>query len=394
MRLFTSEDYIKHFCVCQNNFFPFDLEKNRWVYTDDLRTSEIVPLHFRVYGGEIEEQYENLLQLGYSDQWLLILDIFHMDENSSDPYHYQDALKFYKDKNIEKIIIVSTNSAFTYDNIPYLYYDHMFNRQKAYMTTFDESLIKDRIYSYTASKTCYELDDIKHNFNSDKIYLCPNRIYDWDHQRFYYRKELRDYLKSFTDIQGYISDPTNNIILEPQEQSLLKFMEDSDYGGGGTWFPIKNTYYQDTWFSVYVESISTNKDDTIFKLYDYNGLTEKTFDPLIKGHFILPFGYQGLIADIQKYGFMLPNFIDYSYDSITNNQDRFSAFLQSLKKLLSFTPEYWTTLYNKNITMLKHNRQLFYDRSYDSLYDKVLKHIDKINSVTGENYDGRTNTRI
>ena len=45
--------------------------------------------------------------------------------------------------------------------------------------------------------------------------------------------------------------------------------------------------------------------------------TEKTFTPMCKGHFVLPFGTPGTIAHLKsEYGFEFPHWIDYGYDNL------------------------------------------------------------------------------
>jgi len=365
MKLYYSDEYMDGFCISHNNTLCFDIEKDKWEYTKTLKDSEIIPLQIRILEKELEYQYEKLISLGYSDQYLMFMDIFHMDENISF-FPYEFTKTFYANRKINKILFVHTNKNYHKE----IYYDSLYNRQKAFFIDYENIGKGGRVNTYNVTKECYMLDDIKHT-SIDKVFLCPNRLYNWDHYRFKYRKMLRDHILSLQKMKGYISDPPQNI-LEPQQTNLLHKMKTSDYGGGGTWYPIHNKYYQETYISIYIETIVVNNDDVSFKLYDYRGVTEKTFDPLIKGHFILPFGYSGLIQDIKDYGFELPDFIDYSYDTIKNNDDRFLSFLESINKLENITLEQWQTLYVQNYNMLINNRQLFYTKPYDSLYHKVL----------------------
>lgn len=369
MKIFYSDEYIPGFCIARNNSLCFDIEKDKWIFVDSIEKSEVIPLQLRI-GKELDAQYKSLIDLGYTNQWILFLDIFHLDERVN--HFYEEIIQFYKTKNINKILFVHSNKAIDFG----IYYDFMFNRQKSYIQDFDTIVKGGRIYSYQADKSCYELASIKNDFTSNHYYLCPNRIYDWDHYRFAYRKRLKNHLDS-QDVKGFISNPPHKI-LEPQQSSLLEFMKQDQYGGGGTWFPIHNKYYQQSYFSVYVETITVNYDEKINLRYSYRAITEKTFDPLMKGHFILPFGYQGFIKDVLDYGFKLPSFIDYSYDLIENNEERFLSFLRSLDKLLAFSPADWQYCYKKHMETLEYNRQLFFDKSYDSLYDKVK---NKINTL-------------
>jgi hypothetical protein len=101
-------------------------------------------------------------------------------------------------------------------------------------------------------------------------------------------------------------------------------------------------------------------------------ITEKTWDPLIKRHFILPFGYPGMIGQLtQDYGVLLPDFIDYSYDSIPDVEERFAAYLTSVDRFLSLSVEELSALVNEHQELLDHNRSIFFNRGYHSLYSRV-----------------------
>jgi hypothetical protein len=102
-------------------------------------------------------------------------------------------------------------------------------------------------------------------------------------------------------------------------------------------------------------------------------VTEKSFDPLIQGNFVLPFGYPGLIKDILSYGFKLPNWIDYSYDSISDDNDRFYVYMESLKKLNDLPFDHLFNMATNDKAILEHNRSIFYSRPYDYplLADKI-----------------------
>ncbi len=96
---------------------------------------------------------------------------------------------------------------------------------------------------------------------------------------------------------------------------------------------------------------------------------------MIKGHFILPFGYAGIIEDIKSYGFILPDWIDYSYDKIQNNDQRFAKFLKTVKETVEIPLESWHIHYTKSFDIIRHNRQVFFNRPYDSLYDSINTYI-------------------
>jgi hypothetical protein len=78
-------------------------------------------------------------------------------------------------------------------------------------------------------------------------------------------------------------------------------------------------------------------------------ITEKTFEPLIKGHIILPFSNQGTIARLVDMGFKMPAGVDYTFDSITDPQQRFAALTAEFQRLMA----------QDLLTLYKHNQQIF-----------------------------------
>ena len=120
--------------------------------------------------------------------------------------------------------------------------------------------------------------------------------------------------------------------------------------------------YRETFFSVYTESIDSGT--TLVA-------TEKTLDPLIKGHFILPFSAPGFVKYLSIKGWRLPTFINYSYDFILDDQQRFDAFSKEFERLCSIDMDTWRQLWLDNIDIIEYNRNQLYNRPYH--YLEVLK---------------------
>ena len=74
---------------------------------------------------------------------------------------------------------------------------------------------------------------------------------------------------------------------------------------------------------------------------------------------------------VQDYGVLLPDFIDYSYDSITDLEERFSAYLSSVDRFLALSVGELQTLVFDHSELLDHNRSIFFNRGYHSLYTQV-----------------------
>ena len=111
-------------------------------------------------------------------------------------------------------------------------------------------------------------------------------------------------------------------------------------------------------------------------------LTEKTYNPLIKGHHILPFGYRGLIKDIQSYGFRMPDWIDYFYDDIEDTSLRFHHYMGSVKEILNLPITEIQNLFRRDLDMLQENRNLFFTKPYSNMYVGIKEYLDKTLNLT------------
>lgn len=348
------------------NFLPFDIESKNFIHTPDIHEADLIAIHGHDLLGQnqIYEKVKKIRDLNLRpEQKLLIMHIFHIDHCFPDKKQFLFARKVLQQEIPNEFAIVHTNFALNME----IQYDFLFNRQKIYFTDYNRIDLKERLYVMGSDIKNFELAPIvkqgdKH-YNSIRKFLCPNRIYlNFDHERFNYRRKLLEFIKQYPE-QGHYSDFSTGQKLDPENTIVNNFLNN------GGWYPVANHYYQGTFFSLYSETIAGKANDD----YPYRSITEKTWDPLIKGHFILPFGYQGIIDHIKSYGFKLPDWIDYSYDCIENNDLRFDAYMESARKLMSLEINDLMKLYERDRHILVHNRNLFWELPYDSLYDKVVK---------------------
>ena len=119
--------------------------------------------------------------------------------------------------------------------------------------------------------------------------------------------------------------------------------------------PPHNEYYKNTFISIYGETIEFGSTTAV---------TEKTWDPLIKGHFILPFSNAGFVGYLYSIGIQFPDFIDYSYDTINDDEKRFAAYSDEVKRLLALDLDSWRALWDNNLHILLANKRYFYNRDY------------------------------
>ena len=130
----------------------------------------------------------------------------------------------------------------------------------------------------------------------------------------------------------------------------------------GAFKPVPNEFYLDSYFSLYVES-NCLQTDLIH-------ITEKTFDPLLKGHLILPFTNPGAIQRLQNMGFQFTDQIDYSFDNIQSTEERFHAVMNAYAILTLSNVD---RIYKDSRDILTHNQNCISTIPYD---DRILEIFD------------------
>lgn len=198
---------------------------------------------------------------------------------------------------------------------------------------------------------------------NEQIPAC-DAVNDRPATRDFLRTKLIDLLRHYP---GYIGDIAMGSFLIGQGATSEQLYEQISGRGAQGWFPMHNAYYDTSILSIYVETITYDKSISC--------LTEKTWEPLIKGHFILPFGYRGMINDIvHQYGVQLPGWIDYSYDGMDNDLDRWFAYNMEVKRVLNLG---WAELisYKRSESgrkIMQHNRDLFFAGYRNTIEDGLI----------------------
>lgn len=355
---FCKNEYTSH-----NMFVDFDKEK--WILTDNIKEADVIPAIF--YRGD---DYSFIEEILHPDQVLMVVVLFSND-NFMNPEWFRGEVSNHFNRYHKKTIVVHTNLNDS-DDPTYVPFDIMFNRQKMFCTDIKRTERgHSTVWMSLMNEKMYELSTIDKQYDSDnKHFLCPNRIFPpgtsgYTSLQQVYRRALSDIINNI-GAKSYLSDPFNGKYFKPN------YWDDS-YDiktTGGTWYPIADSYYNTSYISVFIESVISE---------EVMGPSEKTFDPLIKGNFPMIFSSPGTIEFCKNYyGFKFPNWIDYSYDTIQDNDDRFAAFLSSIKTVAEIPINELHTLYNKDRDILDHNRQVFFDRPYDSLFDKIKTSIKSL----------------
>ena len=211
-------------------------------------------------------------------------------------------------------------------------WDFMWNRYRSYYT---ETVPYDNLYLHHYSgPAAYQIPQLDFDQPKAKKFLSMTG------REFGYRTNLYKFVNDFDD--GYVSNRSRGITVEGCDIV-------------GAFQPVPNTFYLDSYVSIYCES-NFLRDDLIH-------ITEKTFEPLIKGHIILPFSNPGTISRLVEMGFKMPDCVDYGFDNITNPQQRFTALTEEFQRLMT---EDLPQLYKHNQEIFVHNQECINTIKYDT----------------------------
>ena len=349
----------------RHNDLPFHLEQDQWEFVDDIRDADVIPIinapfelgapsNFNV---SLDEQVQYLNEVAKGK---CILIMVHTHVSESQGYHVTNmAINPFRSVS-DHVYHVTVNNKINYPN--HIFYDFYFNMCKAYFfnySTYD--LQWSRLWTMNSSSKAYALKTIK-EVRPTKKFLVPNNVrFSTDEFKDCARMELR---KITSDDECYFSDFQRGILLDPEESENINCYTND----GAGFIPIANKYYEDSIVSVYIETIGGSN----IQQNQVGAITEKTFVPLIKGHFILPFSAVGFVENLRThYGFKFPEWIDYSYDSIDNDELRLKAYLKVVTDLKKIPLDSLTRMANNDIDIKKFNRKLIANFPHDSLYDKV-----------------------
>jgi len=346
------------------------LREKEWQPVSDVRDADVIPIEF--YSRYISWDNPDPIPNIGKNQILLVwpIEVFE----SIVPSLCREAAihsPFYKKH--DKILFVHTN-LLDNDDPKFISYDLMFNRHKLYHTEYDAELCgSDKLWTWYAPKITYELGPIEKTLAiTNKIFLCPLRIRDDQntvHNNLKYK--LKVFLHSI-NANMYINDPYNNNYFLPngwgeKELSNRDLMDGMKRGG---WYPIDIKYYNTSYIALAIE---TNYGGEANFGNDILYITEKSFDPLIKGNFPLIMGSHHTIKRLKEvYGFKFPDWIDYTYDNLVDLDKRFEAYCNSIKEISMVPVEKIHELYIKDRHILEYNRNIFYQRPYDNLYSKIM----------------------
>ena len=287
----------------------------------------------------------------------LALEIWHTFEN-----HVKHVIKKTHLPNTV-IICKSFDPGMHRSNI--IYNDFMFNRTKAYYSQFPFSTNTNKWYSH--GQYSYIAPPLESAEKKQKIFVAPNKTHNGNHltrkQERPYRQKIVSQLMSKEHL-GHVGNVDNlGKFLYPHVQMpLCKDINELETTTAPLQYkrlgynPPHNEYYKNTFISIYGESIEYGTSICP---------TEKTYDPLIKGHFILPFSCAGFVDFLKLKGFVFPNFINYEYDSEIDHDIRYKKYLEEMNRLLNMDMDTWRNHWNNNLDLIRHNQLIFHETPYD-----------------------------
>ena len=350
---------------------------NKFEWTTEISKADIV---FAMHSFFNDRSTWNRLR---SDQILVdTAHLYHADHYSQDVTsltHYMN--KIYENGCPTKKLLIFHQNYLNQNHKNYIYYDICFQRHKLYYYDFQSEYSLDkRLWTAFVTKNMFLLNSLENDeFKKQKNILFPARIYKTGGDyaiRMKFRSRLRDYLLQHNEGKGYISDSSNGAFFYPNEINDC-ILDKLSEGEGGFFYPIGNVYYRNSYVSAYVETLVTDNPEL-----SIHCATEKSFDPLIKGHYILPFARVNYIQHLKDaYGFKFPNWIDYSYDSIENDETRFQQYLISLQQILNLNTEDLHARRNNDYDLRVHNRNVFIETPFDSFFDKIMYSVQRLDSV-------------
>jgi hypothetical protein len=158
-----------------------------------------------------------------------------------------------------------------------------------------------------------------------------------------YRSKLYNYLS--TKNNGFLSNVHKGLILKNKYNNVDTVT-----------VPPDSTFFDQSYISIQVESQTSGQQGIFF--------TEKTYDHLVQGRLVLNFGTSNFYSTLKNQGWKLFQGIDYSFDTITNDEERFQKFIDSLDNLLNLSLLDLHDLFLLNLPAIEHNHKMLYTKPY------------------------------
>jgi hypothetical protein len=163
-----------------------------------------------------------------------------------------------------------------------------------------------------------------------------------------FREIIRDHL--INNYSGFYNNPDSNQWLLPNVYNIEKYTVHSVS-------PPGKFYYDNSYVTCLVETQHRGTNSHL--------VSEKTYDNLLQGRAVLNFATPGFYQYLQDSGWRLPTGIDWSWDLITDDQQRLSAYLVEVDRLLSRSQKDLHEWFVSNMKCWKQNQKMLWRKPYD-----------------------------
>lgn len=342
------------FPINGDQFLDYEIGKDKW-YWSSKDQADIFITESTLHG------IEYVRRDGWNDlgKPILHLHIQHYDDGQAEVFHEWNKRLLSHMYIVGELYIVDCPKK-------YIFTQFSQNVVRSYATKFEFTFPYEKFY-YHNPKAFGHVNDNFDPENRTKIYISASKTHNANSLRScYIRRQIIDILwNKYRDL-GHIGNKDNlgvwladNSFEAPNLEHLIwQTKEPGKLIAFGQNYPHL-LYYQDTFISFYGETYEGEFDNHA------RGVTEKTWAPLMQGHFILPFGAAGLIEYLKGLGIQFPNEINYGYDSILNYKERTVAYLEEMERLCNIPLNQWKDIYKSNIDLLKHNQDYMIKRPID-----------------------------
>lgn len=126
-------------------------------------------------------------------------------------------------------------------------------------------------------------------------------------------------------------------------------------------------YFDNSYFSIVTETTFYNEETPRINRYgtmDNIFITEKTFKCFPAMHPFIVFAYPGILSELRKLGYKtFSPYIDETYDTIVNDDDRFEAIWKEINRLLQKTTLEWIQWQTDIKEIVEFNKNHFYSNA-------------------------------
>ena len=110
----------------------------------------------------------------------------------------------------------------------------------------------------------------------------------------------------------------------------------------------------------------------------YGSLTEKTWKPIMAGIPFIWISFPHQMKYLQSLGYKFYSFIDYTFDSIEDDDERHEAVYNEFKRLNELSLEQLKEMVDSESHITEHNKNVFYNRDYRRELMNVFSTVAKI----------------